>query len=163
MNKISILQIKLRPIMRPIIRFFLFFYYDTHFIIGNGGKLKVSLANTIFNLSSGNITINDYAFFGHNVMVLTGKHIYRSGKRAGLDLIINSKCWGGGEIEVPNSGYDIIIGSGTWIASGAIILGNVTIGNNVIVAASSLVNKDVPDFAIIAGIPAKIIGDTRNL
>ena len=64
---------------------------------------------------------------------------------------------------MPSSGYDIRIGRGTWIASGAIITGGVTVGDNVIVAAGAVVTKDVPDFSIAAGIPARVIGDTRNL
>lgn len=40
---------------------------------------------------------------------------------------------------------------------------NVTIGKNALVAAGGVVTKDVPDFAIVGGNPAKIIGDTRDL
>jgi len=64
--------------------------------------------------------------------------------------------------EVPRAGFDIHIGSGCWIASGAIILGGVRIGNNVIVAANAVVSKDIPDFAVAAGVPARVIGDTRD-
>jgi len=48
---------------------------------------------------------------------------------------------------------------GAWIAAGAIILPNVVIGEGAIVAAGSVVTGDVPDYAIVAGIPAKQIGD----
>lgn len=50
-----------------------------------------------------------------------------------------------------------------YLASGCVIQGPVVIGNNVIVGANAVVNKSVPDYAIVAGIPAKIIGDTRDL
>lgn len=63
---------------------------------------------------------------------------------------------------MPSSGYDIHIGQGCWIASGAIISGGVIIGNNVIVAAGAVVTKNIPDYAIVAGVPATIIGDTRE-
>jgi UDP-2-acetamido-3-amino-2,3-dideoxy-glucuronate N-acetyltransferase len=49
-----------------------------------------------------------------------------------------------------------------WIASGVVISGGVTIGDNVIVAANAVVTKDLPDFAVAAGVPAKVIGDTRD-
>ena len=49
------------------------------------------------------------------------------------------------------------------IAAGAIVSGGVTIGDNVIVAAGAVVTKDVPDYSIVAGVPAKVIGDTRKL
>lgn len=160
------IQRRLRPIMRPIMRFLLYFFYETSYIVGTSGKLylgkKVAVSNTLFNLSSGSIIIGDYTIFGQNVMVLTGRHNYVNGQRAGLELVIKGSSWGGGEVEVPSSGYDIHIGQGCWIASGAIISGGVIIGNNVIVAAGAVVTKNIPDYAIVAGVPATIIGDTRE-
>jgi len=50
-----------------------------------------------------------------------------------------------------------IIGNDVWIGSKATILQGVTIGNGAIIAAGSVVTKDVPAYAIVAGIPAKII------
>ena len=44
-----------------------------------------------------------------------------------------------------------------WIGSKVIILDGVNIGNHVIVAAGAVVNKDVPDYAIVGGVPAKVI------
>ena len=49
-----------------------------------------------------------------------------------------------------------------WIGANCIILGGVTIGNGALIAANSLVNKDVPDYAIVAGSPAKVIGYRFN-
>lgn len=65
--------------------------------------------------------------------------------------------------QVPTSGYDIRVGKGCWIASGAIILGGVTIGDHCLVAAGAVVTRNVPDYAIVAGVPAQIIGDVRTL
>ena len=44
-----------------------------------------------------------------------------------------------------------------WIGTGAIILPNVTIGRGAIVAAGAVVTKDVPDYTIVMGVPAKIV------
>lgn len=49
------------------------------------------------------------------------------------------------------------IGNYVYIAPGAKIIGNIKIGNNVMVGANAVVTKDVPDNAVVAGIPAKII------
>ena len=49
-----------------------------------------------------------------------------------------------------------------FIGARSIILKGVTIGNGAVVGAGSVVAKDVPDFAIVAGNPAKVIGDSRN-
>ena len=57
------------------------------------------------------------------------------------------------------------IGNDVWIGTNAIIVGEVKIGNGAIVAAGSVVTKDVPSYAIVGGVPAKIIGykDQNNL
>ena len=49
------------------------------------------------------------------------------------------------------------IGDNVYISTGVTILGPVTIGNNVTIAANSVVIKDVPDNCVVSGIPAKII------
>jgi maltose O-acetyltransferase len=160
-------KIFIRPLMRKLMRSVLFYYYDTHYVIGSGGKFKVgnmcALANTYFNLSSGNITIGDDTIFSNNVMVITGRHIFKEGRRASLQANLVRRYRGGGPEEVPETGYDITIGNGCWIAAGAIISGGVTIGDNVIIGANSVVTKDIPSYSFVAGIPAKIIGDTRNM
>jgi acetyltransferase-like isoleucine patch superfamily enzyme len=52
---------------------------------------------------------------------------------------------------------EIIIGNDVWIGTNAIIVDGVAIGNGAIVAANAVVTKDVPPYAIVGGVPAKII------
>jgi acetyltransferase-like isoleucine patch superfamily enzyme len=49
------------------------------------------------------------------------------------------------------------IGSDVWIGTGAIILAGVTIGNGAVIGSGSVVTKMVPDYAIVAGNPARLI------
>jgi acetyltransferase-like isoleucine patch superfamily enzyme len=127
-------------------------------IYGERSRLKtgknVSLVNTLFNLSSGNIYIGDNTIFGHGCMVITGVHQFKDGRR--------KKLVTGGD-EAPLSGYDIKIGSGCWIASGSIIIGRVKIGHNVIVAAGAVVTRDIPDGVMVGGVPARIIKKVEDV
>ncbi len=49
------------------------------------------------------------------------------------------------------------IGNDVWIGANVLILDGVTIGNGAIIAAGAVVTKDVPPYAVVGGVPAKII------
>jgi acetyltransferase-like isoleucine patch superfamily enzyme len=90
-------------------------------------------------LDLGGITIEDDVLIGPRVNLTTENHPVDPTKRKHLDL------------------KSILIKRNAWIGAGATILPGVTIGENSIVAAGAVVNKDVPDNAIVGGIPAKFI------
>ena len=56
-----------------------------------------------------------------------------------------------------DDGDSIVIGEDTWIGTKATIIGNIHIGKHCVIAANSVITKDIPDYSIAAGIPAKII------
>ena len=51
----------------------------------------------------------------------------------------------------------VSIGNDVWIGENAIILGGVKVGNGAVIAAGAIVTKDVPPYAIVGGVPAKVI------
>lgn len=74
---------------------------------------------------------------------------------------------GGGKIPNPVSHTDFCeIGNDVWIAAGAQVLHKVKIGNGAVIGGGAVVTHDVPDYAIVVGVPAKIIGyrcDQKNI
>lgn len=108
--------------------------------IGNNVYLTDSLLNAGDN--NGKIIIEDFVFFGHRVQVLARSHDYLNVK---LERQLNV-------IEKA-----ILIKEGAWIGSGSIILPGVIIGKNSVIGAGSVVTKNVPDYCVFAGNPAKLI------
>ncbi|MEG4290847.1 acyltransferase [Microcoleus sp. C2C3] len=128
-------------------------YMDTGFLYkyllyGNKERLQIAetavVNNATFNTISGTIQIGEYVFFGHHVAVLTGTHDYNKFGRER-------------QITVPAFEKDVIIKEGAWLASNVTVIGPCIIGEHSVVAACSLVNKDVPPYTIVAGIPARVI------
>jgi len=67
--------------------------------------------------------------------------------------IVGKAMWNSGR----GDKYIIIIEDDVWIGHGAIILSPVKIGRGSIIASGSVVTKDVPEYSIVAGVPAKVI------
>lgn len=87
----------------------------------------------------GGIIIGDQSLIGHNVVIATLNHNIQPEKRANL---------------IPSP---VKIGSRVWIGSNSTILPGITIGDNAIIGAGSIVTKDVPKNTIVAGNPARTI------
>jgi glycosyltransferase involved in cell wall biosynthesis/acetyltransferase-like isoleucine patch superfamily enzyme len=117
-------------------------------VYGDPGRLHVHptavVNNAMFNLSSGEITVGEYAFFGHNVSVFTGTHDW-------------TKFGAERQVAVPKSGRDVVIEEGAWVSSNAIIVGPCRIGAHSVVGVGSLVLRDVEPYSIVAGNPAKVL------
>jgi acetyltransferase-like isoleucine patch superfamily enzyme len=105
---------------------------------------NVVLNDALFNTESGSITIANDVFLGHGVSLLTGTHDHTQFGRAR-------------RAAVPRSGRDIIIDKGAWVASNATILGPCRIGEHAVVAAGAVVVEDVPAYAVVGGVPARLM------
>jgi UDP-2-acetamido-3-amino-2,3-dideoxy-glucuronate N-acetyltransferase len=95
------------------------------------------------------VTIEDEVMIGHGVM-FTNDRYPRSTNHAGE--LQTRADW---TLEPSR------VGRGASIGSNATILPGVTIGCHALIGAGAVVTKDVPDFAIAAGVPAQVIGDVR--
>jgi len=114
------------------------FFGTSQIIVG-----KNFYANAFCYLS-GDIEIGDDVMLGPRVTIWGRDHGIAKGRLMREQERINKK---------------IIIGNDVWIAAHAVVLKGVKIGQGAVVAAGAVVTNDVPEYAIVAGIPAKIIKD----
>lgn len=57
----------------------------------------------------------------------------------------------------------IVIGNDVWIGASTVLLPNITIGNGAIIGAGAIVTRNVPDFAVVVGVPAKVLRYRFNI
>ena len=94
------------------------------------------------------IYIEDDVLLGPNVAIYSSTHNFENT-----------------EIPIKDQGYKVAetrLKKGCWIGTNSVILPGVTIGQNSVVGANSVVTKDVPDYTVAAGIPAKIIKNIKD-
>jgi len=103
-----------------------------------GTRVFINQNCTLYDL--GGITIGDDVMIGPNVSLITSGHpIAPSRRRDGV------------------TAAPIVIGRNVWIAAGVTVIGGVTIGDNSVVAAGSVVTRDVPRDSLVGGNPARVI------
>jgi acetyltransferase-like isoleucine patch superfamily enzyme len=117
-------------------------------VYGDPARLHIDptaiVNNALFNLSSGDVTIGEYAFFGHNVSVLTGTHDW-------------TKFGAERQVAVPSSGRNVVIEEGAWLSSHVVVVAPCRIGAHSVVGVGSLVLGDVEPYTVVAGSPAKAL------
>lgn len=92
-------------------------------------------------LGNGEIELGDEVLIGNHVSITAANHLRNA----------DSYRFGGSELK------KVTVGRGTWIAAHSCITAGVVIGSGCLVAAGSVVTKNFPDNALIAGIPARMI------
>lgn len=102
--------------------------------------------NCCFQSEHGTIHIGSHVMFGPGVNIHGGDH----------DISLGDSPMKSRDKEIGADG-EVRIGNDVWIASNAIILGGVSIGDGAVVGAGAVVTKNVPENAIVAGVPAKLI------
>jgi acetyltransferase-like isoleucine patch superfamily enzyme len=68
----------------------------------------------------------------------------------------------GDPLPYPHIAQPIAIHRGAWIGANAMVLGGVTVGEQAIVAAGAVVTKDVPSHTVVAGVPARVVGQRQR-
>ena len=111
-----------------------------------GARCKISSHTFICE----GVVIEDEVFIGHGVM-FTNDRFPRATNPDGSP-----------QTEADWTVEKTHVGRGASIGSNATIMCGVTIGEGALVGAGSVVTRDVPHYAIVAGVPARVIGDTRQ-
>lgn len=141
-----------------------------------GNKLRSWIASKLFKTVGENIVVKHGAYFGDGRNIVMGNM-----SQLGIDckvendLVIGDHVLMGPEVVIYSSMHEysdvnvpimlqgakevkpVHIGNDVWIGLRAVIMPGVTIGDHVIIGSGAVVTKDVPDYAVVGGVPAKII------
>jgi len=178
-------------IIRNVLRILcLFIYYGiVRFLPATNNRyfrfirlIRSAIARRCFDYAGKNINIEQCANFGNGQGITIGNNSgigikcsvrgpleIGNNVMMGPEVIILTSAHGFEKLDVPMWMQDspikkkVIIGSDVWIGTRVIILPGRTVGNGVIIGAGAIVTKDIPDYAIVAGNPAKIISYRNQL
>jgi maltose O-acetyltransferase len=118
-------------------------HFSSELVVGNHSGIGVNCE------LYGQIEIGDHVMMGPEVIIFTQNHKHD-------DLTVPMDQQG---FEDPKK---VVIGNDVWIGQRAMILPGVTIGNGVVIGAGAVVTKDVPEYALVGGVPARIIGMRKS-
>jgi acetyltransferase-like isoleucine patch superfamily enzyme len=125
-------------------------YIGTMFDLGSDGEVEIGNYCTIVGpivSSNQRIVIRDYALVSHEVVI--------------ADSFAAMPCDSGGELSrephrAPEIG--VVVGENAWIGARAVLLAGARIGEGAIVGAATVVDFEVPPYAVVAGNPARMVG-----
>ena len=95
------------------------------------------------------VRIGDHVMFGPNVTIITGDHR--------TDIVGRYMDEVGENEKLPENDLPVVLEGDNWIGANATILKGVNVGRGAIIASGALVISDVPPYAIVGGVPAKVI------
>lgn len=120
-------------------------YYPKTVFIAENAKLRSNA--TILNTPNENVIIKKFAAIAVNCMIITNSHV----STVGIPHFLL------GPSHINDKSGDVIIEEDVWIGANVTILAGVNVGRGAIVAAGSIITKNVPPYSVVAGIPAKVI------
>ncbi|MCA1809907.1 MAG: acyltransferase [Lentisphaerae bacterium] len=123
--------------------------------------------NSILSCKNGDIVLEDRVNIGFNAEVFSGNRVV-----IGADTLVAAYCYFiGGDHASADAGAainrqgttarGITVGPSCWFGAGVKVLDGLTVGSDCIVGAGAVVTKDIPDYAVAVGLPARVIRDRR--
>ncbi|MBR3615825.1 MAG: acyltransferase [Bacteroidaceae bacterium] len=137
--------------------------------IGNNSSIMSNciIETCVTNSKNPELTIGEKVSIGeYSHITCTNRIVIGNGVLTGRFVLITDNSHGNlteEEADIPplsraiHSNGPVFIGDNVWIGDKATILPNVTIGKGSIIAANAVVTKDVPEYSVVAGVPARII------
>ncbi len=113
-----------------------------------GSDVSINERNVFMNTRA-KVIIGDHVMFGPNVTFITGDHRVDIEGRYMTSIKEDEK--------LPENDQDIVLIGDNWIGANSTVLKGVTVGEGAIVAAGALVTKDVPPYAVVGGVPARVL------
>lgn len=113
----------------------------------NNGMGPVKIGNHVF-IGASNVIIGPVTLHDH---IMTAQNVIMSGLNHGFDNVDTAFRY------QPCTVAEIVIGEGCWIGANVVITSGVTVGKFSIIAAGTVVTKDVPAYSMAAGNPAKLL------
>jgi len=117
-------------------------------IIEIGENSEISMYSRV--ASMGIVRIGNNVLTGPHVFIADYNHEYQNPLKPVM-------CQGNRFIPKNDDEANLLIDDGTWIGTNVVIVGNVHVGKHCVIGANSVVTKDIPDYSVAAGIPAKVI------
>jgi acetyltransferase-like isoleucine patch superfamily enzyme len=133
------------------------------------GDQVIISRNCVIQGKTGYVHLGRKTDIGCNTMITSA-----SGVSIGAHGLIGGNCYIGGgryyteRLDIPMmeqgvySQGEVIIEDDVWIGAGAVVLDGIHIGKGCIIGAGAVVTKDLPDYAVALGIPARIVGNRRT-
>lgn len=125
------------------------------------GRRSVVESYCCINNAVGDVTIGDHTRIGiHSTIigpVCIGSHVHLA---QGITVTALNHNFTNTDQRIDQQGIttqQVVIGDDVWIGANSVILPGVTIGHHCVVAAGAVVTKDVPDYCVVGGVPAKVI------
>jgi len=124
--------------------------------------------NTILNCKNGDIVLEDNVNISFNCMIFSASEV-----RVGANYLIAAYCYlvGGTHrfddpgipvLDQPRESKGIALKPGGWLGAHVTVFDGTTIGRHAVIGANSAVNRDIPDYAIAAGIPVRVLKNRQN-
>jgi acetyltransferase-like isoleucine patch superfamily enzyme len=118
---------------------------------------------TILSCKDGDISLGDHTNLGFHCEVFSGSSVVvgRHGLFAAQAYLVGGghefEAAGVAVVDQPRTSRGITLGDNVWLGTGAKVLDGVRVGSDVVVGANAVVNADLPDGAVAAGVPARVL------